>query len=683
MSFYGSVYYQLIDTFYKVVIQNKGDKTFTFNPNPINPSNTPSEEIIQSEAIGRKGVISLDSGNYWINFGKSGEATGMAPYTIWHSPANPDGKNPIIGMKYRTDIAVDEDGNPTNKNLKYTQLSDHDFIETYDTVYDEAGHIVDGKTTTHLYRLPKADVNKRVEDLENLVGDPPAIYPEGIENLYDYAEAHHQDIATLEEYVGDWPANSNSYSYNKKSISQFIGSLDKMFGNNFYSYSSKHNLSTIIGDMVTLWTYYHNTGRYESNPTKAEKSIVELLLDLKQAYDKYTSSNDGAVANLQTDINDLETMIDFKSSNGLGAVYPELNNLKAKDAEIDEALANLDNKINNAQSALNKSIGDLETSLTDNYEDADAALKSEITNAYQNDDNTLKQTLETGYTDAVAALKTQLTNGSDAASLQGQINTLNTNYQNADSLLQTSISALQNADSLINNRITNVDNFHKENHGKVLLEIEANEENISKLSSALGTTTETKTAFELIAENTTNISNINTKLGNSIDVESGTIYGDINTMRTSHTADILEINTQITNINGQLSTKVASTDLENYVHVDTLGNIDSWNENDTIALKLENIESVVGEKPEEWTDEDNIISKVELLEQSLTAVNEVVGKAEDLEGQTIINLLNQALKDIEGIKTAIKTLHPEYDGFDEPNDDLTEPTPDDEGESQE
>lgn len=154
-------------------------------------------------------------------------------------------------------------------------------------------------------------------------------------------------------------------------------------------------------------------------------------------------------------------------------------------------------------------------------------------------------------------------------------------------------------------------------------------------------------------------------------------------MRTSHTADILEINTQITNINGQLSTKVASTDLENYVHVDTLGNIDSWNENDTIALKLENIESVVGEKPEEWTDEDNIISKVELLEQSLTAVNEVVGKAEDLEGQTIINLLNQALKDIEGIKTAIKTLHPEYDGFDEPNDDLTEPTPDDEGESQE
>ena len=68
MSFYGSVYYQLIDTFYKVVIQNKGDKTFTFNPNPINPSDTPSEEIFVQDETEKK-VWRLGKGNLLVTHG--------------------------------------------------------------------------------------------------------------------------------------------------------------------------------------------------------------------------------------------------------------------------------------------------------------------------------------------------------------------------------------------------------------------------------------------------------------------------------------------------------------------------------------------------------------------------------------------------------------------------------------
>ena len=61
MSFYGSVYYQLIDTFYKAVLRNKGKNKNTF----VDINTIPDE--FESKAIGRKGVFGFDSGNKWIN----------------------------------------------------------------------------------------------------------------------------------------------------------------------------------------------------------------------------------------------------------------------------------------------------------------------------------------------------------------------------------------------------------------------------------------------------------------------------------------------------------------------------------------------------------------------------------------------------------------------------------------
>ena len=61
MSFYGSVYYQLIDTFYKAVLRNKGKNKNTF----VDINTIPDE--FESKAVGRKGVFGFDSGNKWIN----------------------------------------------------------------------------------------------------------------------------------------------------------------------------------------------------------------------------------------------------------------------------------------------------------------------------------------------------------------------------------------------------------------------------------------------------------------------------------------------------------------------------------------------------------------------------------------------------------------------------------------
>ena len=62
MSFYGSVYYQLIDTFYKVVLRNKGIENTEFLNSEKNPA-----EWLESQAVGRKGVFGFDTGNRWIN----------------------------------------------------------------------------------------------------------------------------------------------------------------------------------------------------------------------------------------------------------------------------------------------------------------------------------------------------------------------------------------------------------------------------------------------------------------------------------------------------------------------------------------------------------------------------------------------------------------------------------------
>ena len=68
MSFYGSVYYQLVDTFYKIVAKNSAARNF-------GPAEYPTEDL-ETQAIGRKGILSLNAGNKWISFDQIKDAQG-------------------------------------------------------------------------------------------------------------------------------------------------------------------------------------------------------------------------------------------------------------------------------------------------------------------------------------------------------------------------------------------------------------------------------------------------------------------------------------------------------------------------------------------------------------------------------------------------------------------------------
>lgn len=110
MSFYGSIYYQIVDALYKVLINNAGAEATDF---PLEGS-IPENDIIY-RASGRQGILSIHTGNRWISFTKNlaknddGEPLvdengdyvqdSESPYIIWHGQPDAKDCSPILGFK--------------------------------------------------------------------------------------------------------------------------------------------------------------------------------------------------------------------------------------------------------------------------------------------------------------------------------------------------------------------------------------------------------------------------------------------------------------------------------------------------------------------------------------------------------------------------------------------------------
>ena len=258
MSFYGSVYYQLIDTFYKAVLRNKGKNKNTF----VNINTIPDE--FESKAVGRKGVFGFDSGNKWINLNVVSEEKPdsnelYSIYEIYHGAPDAAATHQANGFKVRLE---DSALNARTDESGVIQLNYFDEFETSENKYDDAGHI--SSTEKKIYRLPKPEVNDRVTKLEQLVGlpdeersDTDDKTAEGIplENLYNYVEENYDDITTLENYVGDWSKVVSMWSSGGKwapTIADAIGNLDSMYNSATDRFSNHKTFAEIIGKLSVL-----------------------------------------------------------------------------------------------------------------------------------------------------------------------------------------------------------------------------------------------------------------------------------------------------------------------------------------------------------------------------------------------------------------------------------------------
>ena len=114
-------------------MRNKGKDSATF-------LEAETLEDVETAAKGRKGVFGFDSGNKWINLSCVQEERPEAKelysiYEIYHGAPDETNATPNHGFKANIDVEqrTGEDG--------VIQLDFHDEFETYESVYDEAGHI--------------------------------------------------------------------------------------------------------------------------------------------------------------------------------------------------------------------------------------------------------------------------------------------------------------------------------------------------------------------------------------------------------------------------------------------------------------------------------------------------------------------------------------------------------------
>lgn len=660
MSFYGSVYYQLIDTFYKIIVKNSGDKTYTFNDVPFNPSGTPENEIIESPAVGRKGVFSLNNGNYWINFSKSEDVDEAAPYKIWHSPAHDDPETSkrisawdIESDKYeyeRDDKGIEtavktKDGVYLEAGKDYIQLQDHEFIRMYPSHYDEAGHIIDGQTKPTLYRLPKSDVNEQVNWLMGLIGEPSEDkqlprweIPEeerteglaqskdnSVMSLTDYAEKNYEDLRTQESYVGDWSTIAQYWGedwYMSPSITDFIGKVEDMFNdpqadaNNYEEFKNWFlqgwNLVKILGELPKMWRAMDDSG--SNVPISFSDAIVKLAKTLSD----YKNEVSGRLAVINAAIEGHTLRLDSiddtigEDTRSLGSIYPALNSLQDEIVNEAEARRNADNTLT----------ADLEQEVKD------------------------REAASTAVYEKIAEEKKALQNEN-----QAQTNAITAAYQQADTNLDTKLSqALSDAQKNINDRIGTLEQLHDGHYTEL-------KKGIQDINGVLGTQPDEVTVFARLDAADTEIQGLKDSLGTTGDVS---VTDELTNIKNSigSTADIAGTNTvygAIASTNTNVSTNTQNIEsIKSSYLTQTVASETYLNKTDASSTYLTKADAT-----NTYLVEDDITQ----LRQDVSNVQTILGDIASItvdgtSGQDVATILNQILIKIEEINKKIDELHP-------------------------
>lgn len=681
MSFYGSVYYQLVDTFYKVVAKNTGKDNLAF----IVPN---KDAELPNQAVGRKGVIELDSGNRWINFSDAG-AEDSAAYKIWHGKPDTETVTPDHGFKL---LNVSEEDMIDRTKDGVIQLIAADEFETYETQYDKAGHIAE--TIRKVYRLPKSETDERLDELERLVGtDADKVMPDVEEkNLYGFVEENSADIQTLETYVGKWP----EYTPQSQNfpISRVIGKIGTLLGE---SYLYDGNFKSIVDVLGTIKDF-EDTDLYRGD--EKPLSITDGLTKLKKAIDglngtvndnKTTSdfqySSIGSV--IGEKINDDSIYDHIKTIYGVndGVVTDSLTSLASRTKVLEDKDKSLDQDIKDIRDTMNwsdertisESIDDIEKTLNWTSENTVAKEISEIQKdlGWTRDNSVLVDI--TSLEGRATNLETHATNSEkDIDDLQGRAKTIeeaaqlltqrvddhynnqndeNSKLHEADSKLDERVTDLANAIGLVPESTTVIALIEKTNDdfkasigdlpedSNVIKEIESAETRlqtqVDSISESLGAVPDGENAYSLIDKNIIDIQAINNKIG-SINIED-TISG------------LISKNTGlIAGIQADYVTKEAA---KAYLTTEAA---------EEIYAPL----SIIGDTSSLENPDNTIVAKINSLEGEIDSIEKIVGNEELEEGQTIIGLLLELKAEIATIKNTIAELHP----VDPPTPDEEEPT---------
>lgn len=490
MSFYGSVYYQLVDTFYKVITKNANLTGATF-PEDLNSD----DQTIQ--ALGRKGVLKIANGNKWINFTYNEDDNS---FMVWHG-------KPDDGVT--TEVSGYKDLGQTKPDITdIVELEAGDYFSTFTSKYDEAGHLVPDSITTQYFKLPKSEVQDDVDLLLELVGSPATVdetgTPVSSTGLFAITDAQQDEIETnderlilLEDFYGDSMVNvgrvffpesgsmdldeytETSGKYQYKNFPKAFGSIDairsKYFGNAaatetvsdaiIRAYDMVGSVQTDNNNNATLIEYLTQ----DVNSLKqADVAINSEITVLKEAdttlSERIDNLNSIVSSNKEACDANLSNLASIVSSNKT-ACDENVVALQAVDTAIRAEFASADSNLKSdiAQAYANADT-ELKNQLTEAYGNADNVLKTEITEAYIAADSTLKADITKDYEAADSALKADITKDYEAAdsALKADIKTA---YEAADTTLSNSINevsgrvtTLSNSVDEVSSRVTTLEN---------------------------------------------------------------------------------------------------------------------------------------------------------------------------------------------------------------------------------
>lgn len=661
-------------------MRNKGKDSATF-------LEAETLEDVETAAKGRKGVFGFDSGNKWINLSCVQEERPEAKelysiYEIYHGAPDETNATPNHGFKAHIDVEqrTGEDG--------VIQLDFHDEFETYESVYDEAGHIA--RTERKLYRLPKGEVNDRVDRLEELVGTDenrkmPEKENEDDQNLYGYVEDNCNDIKELQDFVGDWDKDAAKFwdpdiediGY-APTIAETIGDLNLMYKDYADRANNFKSLAELIGKMPDMYDAVNDKNfisitsaitKIQQNLTAASKQIQDNIDGINAKIGKPLDTEVDIYEHIEShydSIEDIEKILGWAEKTK--TVSQEIDGLDGRVDDLETYRASLESTI---FPAINNSISTLNSQTSEHYEiwnKASEEFKKTHEDIYTKlgsvpvGENVIGiiEALESDVSTKIGSVPENSNIMDEIDNREQAIYDLIGEFDENSTVKETIDTLEENITNLIGEvpEESSVMSVVSDNHSTIInligsipaessvsTELEDLQGQIDDIVADLGTnSSETETAFSLIAANAEGISDINTILGEIGDTSVAQQIADIHTLM-GEQVDGKSLSVRITETKNALS---------NYVTTDTLKNAKYATESD-----LETVQNAVIE----------IAGDLE----SITSLKENITTENTNLLQDIFDRLVSLEDSIVSIKTVINTLHSEGEP---PFPEVVEPTPD-------
>lgn len=599
MSFYGSTYFQLIDTFYKILIKNKGNNAVTF------PADLSASEHA-SQASGRKGILEFGTGNRWIY--ATQDSNNPNSYVFWH--AAPGGKT-LSTLEFKGgakgDVSV-----PAGKTA--ITLAPGSYIKAPQFKFDEAGHIAAADDV--YYMMPISETEEAIEDLQAKVGEPS---DDKTEDLFTRAKNADEAIAEVTDTANRLRDELGTYSR----VFPDTGAYDYVSGTNYYK-----DFFSAFGSMDAF-----RQSLYDDQ--ESSKSLIEGILEFRSSALEDIEDNASNIGNQARLLNTTVDRVD--------ALEEEVENLHKKDSEIDTAIDTVSTNLTNTAKAIRQE-----------FADADDQIKA-----------SLKSHTDT-YDTRIANIETSMKSNSE---------TTNTRIQELDAKITANKTACDSAVSTINTNATRLEGLISDNTTDITNLTKTVEDNKTAAENAAAGLSDRIEDLETNSATTAQLDATNVVVGENTSAIAS-LGDEIGQVNESASTSIRDLQSQITTINGTITTQ--NGNIANKADITTVTALQVKVDNHETALASKAENSVVEALQAAVNDKANSSAVTELAnlvatkanQSELTTLSELVGTKATQESVNDLAAAVDSKADIDAFEKYMSETDTKIQALEQENSDL-------------